>query len=123
TTGILERDDFLVFLLRFGEILTSVLLIWVSLVGHVPSGIHDIVTMAGAVGFTHATEVDVDRSVGLSCNINIIEVLIRYAGLLGQGSLVALALLSFPANRLQALLKRGLSAIEVGLGTLELSLF
>lgn len=48
TTGVLDLDDILVFLLRFGEVLTSVLVKRIPLVSHIAIRVHRIVAVPGA---------------------------------------------------------------------------
>ena len=66
------------------EVLRAVFVVWVALVRHCAAAIHDVMPVPRPVWLANTTKVDVDCTISLSGNPDVIEVLLRYAGFLRQ---------------------------------------
>lgn len=103
------------------EVLRTVLIVRIALVRHLAAAIHDVVTVAGSVGLTNTTEVDVDSAVGLLGNPDVVAILMRNTSLGGNRLLVFATLVAFGLDLFESRLKSLGARVELRFGTLELS--
>jgi hypothetical protein len=97
TSG-LAPDHIVIIPLCVSEVPSAMRVEWLATVCHIALTIHDVVPVPRAIRLTNTAEVDIGAAVSILRYPDVVAVLVRYTGFLGDGALVVLATLRLSAN-------------------------